>query len=69
MESVQRFANEIFTTLRQHLAPGDVVFCGSFLSGDADEYSDVDLHAQIHQQLDQQFYDSCSHASGSGSGA
>lgn len=58
MESVQRFANQVLTTLRQHLAPGEVALRGSFLSGVADEYSDIDLHAQIHQQLDQQFYDS-----------
>ena len=56
--TIQRFANDVLTTLQQHLAPGDVTFRGSFLSGDADEYSDVDLHAQVHQQLDEEFFDS-----------
>lgn len=54
--TIQRFANDVVSTLRQHLAPGEVSLRGSFFSGDADEYSDIDLYAQIHQQLDQHFY-------------
>ena len=56
--TIQQFANDILITLRQHMTPGKVTFRGSFLSGDADEYSDVDLHAQISHQLDQEFFDS-----------
>ena len=58
MTTIQRFANDVLTTLRQHLAPGEVTFRGSLLSGEADEYSDVDLHAHVSRQLDQEFFDS-----------
>ena len=58
MMTIRRFANDVLTTLRQHLAPGEVTFRGSHLSGDADEYSDVDLHARVHRRLDEEFFDS-----------
>ena len=56
--TIRRFANDVLTTLRRHLAPGEVTFRGSHLSGDADEYSDIDLHARVRRRLDQQFFDS-----------
>ena len=56
--TIQWFANEVLTTLQQSLAPGEVTFRGSFLSGSPDEYSGVDLHAQVHQELNQEFFES-----------
>ena len=58
MMTIRRFADDVLTTLRQHLAPGEVTFRGSHLSGDADEYSDVDLHARVRRRLDEEFFDS-----------
>ena len=43
MTTIRRFADDVLATLQQHLAPAEVTFHGSLLSGDADEYSDVDL--------------------------
>ena len=58
MTTIRRFAGDVLTTLRQHLAPAEVTFRGSHLSGDADEYSDVDLHARVRRRLDEEFFDS-----------
>ena len=52
------FASDVLATLREHLAPAEVTFRGSHLSGDADEYSDVDLHARVRRRLDEEFFDS-----------
>ena len=54
----QRFAKEVLRTLQDHLAPAEVTFRGSHLAGDADEYSDVDLHARVSRRLDDEFFDS-----------
>ncbi len=58
MRTHRRFADDVLETLRGHLAPAEVTFRGSHLTGDADEYSDVDLHARVARQLDQEFFDS-----------
>ena len=54
----QQFANDVLATLRQHLYLGEVSFFGSWHAGDADEYSDVDIRARVHQRMDQEFFDS-----------
>ena len=58
MMTIRRFGHDVLATLQRHLAPGEVTFRGSLLSGDADEYSDVDLHARVRHRLDQEFFDS-----------
>lgn len=58
MTTHQRFANDVLEILQDHLAPGEVTLRGSHLSGDADEYSDVDLHARVSRRLDEEFFDS-----------
>ena len=60
MTTLRRFANDVLATLQDHLAPGEVTFRGSHLTGDADEYSDVDLHARVSRRLDQEFFNSLS---------
>ena len=58
MTTIRRFADDVLATLQQHLAPAEVTFRGSLLSGDADEYSDVDLHARVRRRLDQELFGS-----------
>ncbi len=58
MTTIRRFADDVLATLQQHLAPAEVTVRGSLLSGDADEYSDVDLHSRVRRRLDQEFFDS-----------
>ncbi len=58
MINIWQFGNEVLAVLKEHLSPGKVTFRGSFASGENDEYSDVDLQAEVHQELDQGFFDS-----------
>ena len=58
MMTIQQFGNDVLTALQQHLPLGKVTFRGSFASGQADEYSDVDVQADVHQELNQEFFDS-----------
>ena len=58
MMTIREFGREVSMTLQQHLSPWAVAFRGSFASGEVDEYSDVDLRADVHQHLDQIFFDS-----------
>ena len=58
MTTIRRLGDDVLATLQQHLAPAEVTFRGSLLSGDVDEYSDVDLHARVRRRLDQEFFDS-----------
>ena len=55
---IKEYGNEVIALLSAHLRPGKVIFRGSFASGEVDEYSDVDLLAEVHQELDQSFLDS-----------
>ncbi len=55
--TIREFGNEIFSVIQEHLAPGRVAFRGSFASGQMDEYSDVDLQAEVDRELDKDFYD------------
>ena len=58
MMTIRRFGDDVLATLQRHLAPAEVTFRGSLLSGDADEYSDVDLHARVRCRLDQELFGS-----------
>lgn len=57
MMTISQFGNEVLNVLQKHLKPGKVTFRGSFASGKVDEYSDVDLQADVHEELTQQFFD------------
>lgn len=54
--TIEQFANDIRLKLSAHLAPADVYFRGSFAAGRYDEYSDIDLQANVHHPLDDKFY-------------
>lgn len=56
MISNQEFADSVIDTLREYLATGDVAFFGSHRTGQADEYSDVDICARIDRPLDDEFF-------------
>jgi hypothetical protein len=56
MESNHAFANDVRRALEAHWSPATVTFLGSFASGAFDRYSDVDLQANVHVELDQAFY-------------
>jgi hypothetical protein len=56
--SIQQFGSDVLSALQQHLAPGKVAFDGSFATGQFDEYSDVDIQAEVHQELKPEFFDS-----------
>ena len=57
MMTINQFGNEVLTVLQEHLKPGKVSFRGSFPTGTVDDYSDVDLQADVHQQLTQSFFE------------
>lgn len=50
------FARDVREELARHLAPAEVSFRGSFADGTHDEYSDVDVLAEVHAGLDGRFY-------------
>ncbi|MCY3543331.1 MAG: nucleotidyltransferase domain-containing protein [Chloroflexi bacterium] len=54
----QEFADSVIATLRENLASDDVAFFGSHRTGEADEYSDVDIRARIDRPLDELFFTS-----------
>ena len=56
--TTHQFGNEVLDVLRRHFEPGKVFFCGSFALGKVDEYSDVDLEANVQVELTQGFFDS-----------
>ncbi len=58
MSTNQEFADSVIATLREHLPTGDVAFFGSHRTGEADEYSDVDIRVRIDLPLDDSFFTS-----------
>ena len=58
MMTIEEYGSEVLALLKTHLGLGKVTFRGSFASGEVDECSDVDLMAEVHQELDQSFFDS-----------
>lgn len=54
--TVADLARDIREQLARHLAPAEVCFRGSFETGSYDEYSDVDLRADVHRALDERFW-------------
>ncbi len=55
-DTVADFARDLQDGLAHHLSPAEVSFRGSFAEGTYDQYSDVDLRADVHQELDKQFF-------------
>ncbi len=56
-ETVADFAWDLRNRLTRHLPLAEISFRGSFAKGTHDEYSDVDLQANVHsQKLDKQFF-------------
>jgi hypothetical protein len=51
------FAQAVREALAAHLDPCDLRFRGSCAAGKSDEYSDVDLLAAVHLELDGPFYE------------
>jgi hypothetical protein len=51
------FAEAVRNAVAAHLDLGDVSFRGSCAAGTSDEYSDVDLLAAVHRELDGPFYE------------
>jgi hypothetical protein len=58
MMTINQFGNEVLVILQKHLHPGEVFFRGSFASGNVYEYSDVDLQANVHEELTEAFFES-----------
>ena len=58
MTSIRDLANDIREKLEHHLDPARVTFGGSFAAGSYDEYSDIDLQADVHCELNGEFYSS-----------
>jgi len=56
MKMITEFARGIRGKLEEYLQPATVTFRGSFASGTFDEYSDIDLQADIQCELSGQFY-------------
>lgn len=56
MISNRVFANRVIRTLSEHLATEDIEFFGSHRTGNADEYSDVDIRARIGRPLNAAFF-------------
>ena len=56
MMTVNDFAYDVRDELARYLAPGEVYFRGSFAEASYDEYSDVDLQADVHFKLDGRFW-------------
>ena len=54
--TVAEFARDVRAELTRHLAPAEVSLRGSFARGSHDEYSDVDLLAAVHRELDERFF-------------
>jgi hypothetical protein len=54
--TVADFARDLRGQLARLLAPAEVSFRGSFADGSYDEYSDVDLLAEVGTALDEQFW-------------
>ncbi len=59
--TVAEFARDIQGELARHLTPAEVSFRGSLAEGTHDEYSDVDLLAEVHSPLDQRFWSALEH--------
>ncbi len=57
MMTIRQFGNAVLAVLRDHFSSGQVAFRGSFASGEVDDYSDVDLKAEVHEELNQEFFD------------
>lgn len=55
-ESVAEFAHDVRDELADQLPPAEVSFRGSFAEGSHDEYSDVDLLAEVSTRLDGRFF-------------
>jgi len=53
---VADFAHDVREELARYLAPAEVCFRGSFERGSHDEYSDVDLRAEVRRALDGRFW-------------
>jgi predicted nucleotidyltransferase len=56
MKMIAEFAQEICDKLEEYLRPAEVSFRGSFASGTFDEYSDIDLQADVRCELSGQFH-------------
>jgi len=54
--TISKFAQDVREKLAGYLAPADVYFRGSFADGVQDQYSDIDLQANVHCHLDGSFY-------------
>ena len=54
--AVADFAHDLRNALERHLSPAEVSFRGSFAQNTHDQYSDVDLRADVHLPLDEEFY-------------
>ena len=48
MMTVNDFAYDVHDELARYLAPGEVYFWGSFAEASYNEYSDVELQANVH---------------------
>jgi hypothetical protein len=56
--TIEEIADDVRTRLSEHLAPADVSFRGSIAANRHDQYSDIDLQANVHIALDGRFYSS-----------
>ncbi len=55
---IEEFAHDIRLRLSAYLAPANIYFRGSFAANRQDQYSDIDLQAEVHCPLDGKFYTS-----------
>ena len=54
--TITELAHDIRDKIAEHLAPAEVFFRGSFANGTYDEYSDIDLQADVHCELNGRFF-------------
>lgn len=52
----RNFTNSVIKSLREHLATDDLEFFGSHLTGEADEYSDVDVCTRVGRPLNDESF-------------
>ena len=55
--TIRRFGEGVLGALRGEFNPSRIEFRGSFASGLVDDYSDVDIRAEIHAELNQRFFE------------
>jgi len=55
--TIGRFGEDVLDALRLELGARGIDFRGSFASGQIDDYSDVDVCAKVHAELNRDFYD------------